>query len=283
MLAILLMLLACSSEEPAPIPAVVNTLPVDNVRNAGEITTSTYVLFAVGAHDHLIPLACFDTLEKNSRGGPVCLDYMGLDNKIQLENGHTQEVEKATIIGCRSSEEETPAMKSTKPIGSGVHFGIWPTLDAAHWTPRVETHVQPKHLRPIITRAQIDMKAKGLPESLLPDIQLHSVLDIDLDGDGKPDPLVEASVKDPQSGRVVMSTLYIGSQDPKEIRPSNIDFLDEMTEVRVLGATETTSKGAWMVLIESESSTHRGWSVIQSRGSGQDFIGRGSWNCDQRD
>ena len=283
MIALLLLFLACSSQEEAPIPAVVNTLPSDNVRNAGEITTSTYILFAVGPHDHLIPLACFDTVEKNSRGGAVCLDHMGLDTKIQLDNGQTIEVEKATTIQCRSSEESTTAMKSTQPIGSGVRFGVWPNLAAANWTPRAEDTVRPNHLRPIMTRAQLDMKAGGLPDSLIGAIEFRSVLNLDIDGDGTEDSLVEAFVTASESDQVLMSRLYIGGLSPQAIQPSNLAFLSEMTEHRVLGAAETTSKGAWMVFLESTSATHRGWSVIQSRGSAGDYIGRGSWNCDRKD
>ena len=85
MISLLPILLACSSEPEAPVvTAAPSALPLDNVRAAGEVVTSTYVLFAPGPQDHLVPLACFDTASLNFGRGGTCMDHLGLEPELQL-------------------------------------------------------------------------------------------------------------------------------------------------------------------------------------------------------
>jgi hypothetical protein len=277
MLALLLMLLACSSETPVPSEPMDAAVPQDNIRAAGEVMTSTYVIFAPGQRDHLVPLACFDTSSLNSGRGANCLDHMGLERVVQLEDNRMVTVDNPSTLECKDSQASTSALKSQSPLGTGVHFGIWPSLEAAHWTPRSEESVKPGQLRPLIEKATETMLANGLSPSEVPRIQVHSVLQIDLEGDGREDALVEAIVLDPQSQRVTMSAIFLGGGGGRPF-PLTAPNLEIFGHTRVIGATRTTSEGAWLVLLESKLPTRTGWSVVQRTERG--FIARGSWACD---
>jgi len=275
MIALLLMLLACSSEDPLPVEPADAALPQDNIRAAGEVMTSTYVIFAPGQRDHLVPLACFDTASLNSGRGANCLDHMGLERVVQLEDKRVVQVDNPSTLECKDSQVSTSAMKSQSPLGTGVQFGIWPSLEAAHWTPRKDEPVKPAQLRPLIEKATEILLAQGLSPSEVPRIQVRSVLQVDLEGDGHQDALVEAVVLDSQSQRVTTSAIFLGGGRPIPLTAPNLELFGH---TRVIGATRTTSEGAWLVLLESRLPTQTGWSVVQRTERG--FIARGSWTCD---
>jgi hypothetical protein len=274
MLVLLMTLLACSSDAPVSEAPLAPAVPQDNIRAAGEVMTSTYVIFAPGERDHLVPLACFDTSSLNSGRGGNCLDHMGLERNLQLEDLRDVKVDDPSTLECKSSQATTSALKSQTPLGTGVHFAIWPNLNAAHWTPRNEESVKPGQLRPLIEKAKETLLADGLSPSEVSKIQVRSSLQVDLEGDGMPDSLVEAFVLDSQSQRVTMSALFLGGSRPLPLTAPNLDLFGD---TRVIGATRTTSEGAWLVLLESKLPTKTGWSVVQRTDRG--FIARGSWAC----
>ena len=276
MTALLLILLACSSEpEPTPVTAAPMALPLDNVRAAGEVVTSTYVLFAPGPQDHLVPLACFDTASLNFGRGGTCMDYMGPEPELQLEDRRMVKLQKAGSLECPSTGAITSAMKSSSPLGSGVAFGIWPSLEAAKWTPRSEDSPKPEQNRPLLEAAQRKLIEDGLSKANAQRVELLASLTIDLEGDGREDTVVEALVRDPASGEVTHSALFVGGMRPMLLTAPNLELFGH---TQVLGATQTTSEGATLLLLESRSATELGWSVVQRTDQG--FVARGSWTCD---
>jgi len=150
-------------------------------------------------------------------------------------------------------------------------------MKEAKWTPRKEEERldNPSHHRPLIEKASRVLRNQGLSPADAQRIKLRTALRIDLEGDGKKDALVEAYVQDEKSGRVMQSALFVGGIRPETIDAPNLELFGD---TRVLGATETTSEGAYLVLLESKTPTQTGYSVIQRTDQG--FVSRGSWSCE---
>ena len=280
MLALLLTFLACSSDPPPVEAAPEPVVPADKVRSAGDVLTSTYVIFAAAPQDHLVPLACFDTSSLNSGRGPTCLDHMGLDSEVQLENKRMVKVGPTTSWECSSGEGQTyPARKSESPLGSAVRFGVWPNMDAAKWTARREINglENPSHHRPMVEAASRLIAGEPLGPADTQRVDFRTALNLDIEGDGKKDALVEAFVRDEESGRVMWSSLFLAGVRPIQIEAPTLSLFGE---TRVLGAAQTTSKGAYLLLLESKLPTKRSYSVIQRTDQG--FVSRGNWACETK-
>ena len=276
MLALIMTLLACSTDSVVSPSTPISTPQVANIRTAGEVLTSTYVIFAPGNQRHLVPLACFDTSSRISGRGSTCMDHIGLEAEIQLQDGRVVSVGAPTTFECTGTEETTSALMTpeNQPIGSGTQFGIWPSLEAAQWINRIDTPVQPAQLRPLIEAASASPMVQNLPEEFRDDIQLRTVLELDLEGDGVEDSLVEAYILSTDGSHEIRSTLFVGGIRPMRVTAPN---LAPATTTSVVGAARTTSEGAWLILLESKTANEKTWTVIQRTDRG--FIARGSWSC----